>query len=56
MGFDVVEMLGVSRQTLLVGALAGLGLAVLVALVRSREGRGGNDGGLGLDRERFGRR
>ena len=54
MGFDVVDMLGVSRQTLLVGALAGLGLAVLVALVRSREGRGGN-AGLGLDRERVDR-
>lgn len=55
MGFDLVEMLGVSRQTLLVGALAGLGLVVLVAFVRSREGRGGNEG-LGFDRERFGRR
>ena len=54
MGFDVVGMLGVSREVLLVGALAALGLAVLVALVRGREGRAGNEG-LGLDRERFGR-
>ena len=54
MGFDVVDVLGVSREALLLGALAGLGLAVLVAVLRSREPRGANEG-LGLDRERFGR-
>ena len=54
MGFDVVEMLGVSRQALLAGAVAGLGLAVLVAVVRGRGQRAANEG-LGLDRERFGK-
>jgi hypothetical protein len=55
MGFDVVEMLGVSRQALLMGGLAGLGLAVLVAVLRGRGQRAANEG-LGLDRERFEKR
>jgi hypothetical protein len=49
MGLDVMEMLGVSRQALLLGALGGLVLATLVAFVRSRRPRG-TPGGLGLDR------
>jgi hypothetical protein len=54
MELDLPGMLGVSHQTLLWGALAGLGLAGLLALVRSRQSRGAHEG-LGLDRERFGR-
>jgi hypothetical protein len=55
MGLDVMDMLGVSRETVLLGALAALVLATVVAVVRSRQPRG-TAGALGLDRERPARR
>lgn len=55
MGLDVMDMLGVSRQTVLLGALVALALATAVAVVRARQPRG-TPGTLGLDRERPARR
>ena len=51
----LVDMLGVPRQTVLLGALGALVLAAVVAVVRSRRPRG-TAGALGLDRERPARR
>lgn len=50
MGFDPMDALGVSRQALLLGALGGLALAALVAVVRNRKPRG-RTVALGLDGE-----
>ena len=55
MGLDVMDMLGVSRQALLLGALGAVVLATVVAVVRSRQSRG-TAVALGLDRERPARR
>lgn len=55
MGFDVMDVLGVSRQVLLLGVLGGLVLATVVAVVRNRQSRGAPVG-LGLERERSTRR
>ena len=50
MGLDIMDVLGVSRQALLLGAVGGLVLATVVAVVRSRQSRRAPVG-LGLERE-----
>lgn len=52
MEFDLVQVLGVSREALVVGALVGLGLAVLLAVMRRRRDGRPASAGLGLDRDR----
>jgi hypothetical protein len=52
MGFQITEMLGVSVETVLIGAAAALAVAVLMAVVRSRRSREADRTSLGLGGER----